>query len=109
MNHLWQSTVFAGAAALLALALRSHRAETRRPMMDETGAKGLFEIDTPGWAPMRQQPPRVGEPSGGDEGLLDPTRPTLFSVFEHIGLKIEVRKAPVETFTIEHVEMPSEN
>jgi len=29
MNHLWQSTVFAGAAAMSVLALRSHRAETR--------------------------------------------------------------------------------
>src|SRR5258708_13444311 len=29
MNHLWQSTLFAGLAALLALALRKNRARTR--------------------------------------------------------------------------------
>jgi uncharacterized protein (TIGR03435 family) len=69
-----------------------------RPMIDRTGLSELFEIYTEGWVPM---------PSGSD--VADPTRPTLFSFFDRVGLKIEVRKASVEIFTIEHIQLPQEN
>jgi uncharacterized protein (TIGR03435 family) len=41
--------------------------------------------------------------------MADPTRPTLFLIFERLGLKMESQKAPVEVFVIDHVEKPSEN
>ena len=59
---------------------------------------------------MRPAPPHVGEAKGGDADLQDPTRPTLFSVFERqLGLKVEPSKAPVEVFFVEHVENPAAN
>jgi len=35
--------------------------------------------------------------------------PTLFTVFERLGLKIEAQKAPVEVFVIDSVDKPSAN
>ena len=35
--------------------------------------------------------------------------PTLFTVFERLGLKLEAQRSPVEIFVIERVEKPSEN
>lgn len=78
-----------------------------RPVVDRTGLEGLYEINTDGWAPMLPRPPR---PDGADtEGIGDPTRPTLYMIFERLGLKMEASKGPVETFTIEHIERPSAN
>jgi bla regulator protein BlaR1 len=74
-----------------------------RPIIDRTGLTGLYKMDTDGWVPLRG-------PGGGNEGLDDPVRPTLFTVFERqLGLRLEQAKAPVETFVIEHVERPTEN
>jgi uncharacterized protein (TIGR03435 family) len=80
-----------------------------RPVIDNTGLKGLFAIDTEGWMPMRQMMPRDPAAGGGDEGMSDPLRSTLFTLFEGLGLKLELAKAPVEVFVIEHVERPSAN
>jgi len=41
-NHLWQSTLFGGAAALLALMLRSNRAQTRYWVWFAASAKFLI-------------------------------------------------------------------
>jgi uncharacterized protein (TIGR03435 family) len=85
---------------------------TDRPVVDRTGIQGLFDIDTDGWTPLL---PRQGPAAKADEAtdeakaLSDPSRPTLFDVFEQLGLKLERDKAPIETFVIEHVERPSEN
>ena len=74
-----------------------------RPMLDRTELKGLYNMDSDGWVPMRG-------PGGGNEGLDDPVRPTLFMVFERqLGLKVEQGKATVETYVIEHVEKPTGN
>ena len=80
-----------------------------RPVIDNTRLKGLFEIDTDGWTAMRQMQPRDTPAGGGDEGLSDPLRSTLFTIFEGLGLRLESAKAPVEVFMIEHVERPSAN
>ena len=81
-----------------------------RPVIDQTGLGGLYELDTEGWAPMRPRPARPGgEQTAEDVAMADPTRLTLFQVFEKLGLKLEARKAPVETYVIDHVEKPTEN
>jgi uncharacterized protein (TIGR03435 family) len=81
-----------------------------RPMVDKTGIPGLFEVDTDGWAPLRPRPvPPGAEPSAEDTAMADPTRPTLFMIFDRLGLKMESQRAPVEVFVIDHVEKPSEN
>jgi uncharacterized protein (TIGR03435 family) len=54
----------------------------------------LYAIQTDGWS----------------TGLSDdPSRPRLSEIFERMGLKLVRKRAPVEMFTIEHVERPSEN
>ncbi|HYL38446.1 MAG TPA: TIGR03435 family protein [Bryobacteraceae bacterium] len=81
-----------------------------RPIVDQTGLQGLFEVETDGWAPMlpRARPPGQ-EPSAEEIAMADPTRPTLFMIFDRLGLKMEPQRAPVETFVIDHVEKPTEN
>jgi bla regulator protein blaR1 len=79
-----------------------------RPVVDKTGIKGLFQIDTKPWAPMRVGPP---PPPGAkaEDGSNFADLPSLFEVFEQLGLKLESQKAPIETFVIESAERPSEN
>ena len=81
-----------------------------RPVVDKTGIRGLFEVETDGWAPLRPRPVASGaEPSAEDIAMADPMRPSLFLIFERLGLKMESQKAPVEAFVIDHVEKPTEN
>ena len=83
---------------------------TDRPMVDRTGIKGLYEIETEGWVPLRPRQALPGaEPTAEDLAMADPSRPTLFTVLELLGLKLESQKAPVEMFVIERVERPGEN
>lgn len=82
-----------------------------RPVIDKSGLTGLYEIDTVGWIPMRPKPPRPdGQPQTAEEAAAaDPITPTLFGIFDRIGLKLESQRAPVEMFTIESIEKPSAN
>jgi uncharacterized protein (TIGR03435 family) len=84
---------------------------TDRPLIDQTGLSGLYDIDTEGWVPMRGRPapPPGTEPSAESIALADPTRPTLFMILDKLGLKMEGSKAPVDLFVIDHVERPSGN
>jgi uncharacterized protein (TIGR03435 family) len=82
-----------------------------RPVIDKTGLEGLFNIQTEGWVPMRPRPPRPPgqDPTAEDVAFADPARPTIFQIFDRLGLKLESSKAPVEVFVIEHIEKPTEN
>ena len=84
---------------------------TDRPLIDRSGLTGLYDIDTDGWVPMRARPPRPPgqEPSVEDLAFADPTRPTLYMIFEKLGLKMESSRALVEMFVIDNVEKPSPN
>jgi uncharacterized protein (TIGR03435 family) len=84
---------------------------TDRPMVDRTGIKGLFDVETDGWLPFRPRPaPAPGaEPSAEDIAMADPARPTLQMVLARLGLRMETQKAPVEMYVIDHVEKPTEN
>jgi uncharacterized protein (TIGR03435 family) len=81
-----------------------------RPVIDRTGLKDLYRLDTEGWIPMNapQIPPGV-EPSAEQRAMSDPNRSTLFTVFERLGLRLRAGKAPIKMYTIEHVERPTEN
>jgi len=50
-----------------------------------------------------------GAPQGGDASVTNSDRPTLFDVFEKLGLQMESQRAVIDTFVIHHVERPSEN
>jgi uncharacterized protein (TIGR03435 family) len=81
-----------------------------RPIVDRTGVTTLFEVDTPGWAPLTPRPPSSdATASAEDQTLSDPTRPSLFSILNGLGLKLEPTKGPVNVYVIEHAERPDEN
>jgi uncharacterized protein (TIGR03435 family) len=84
---------------------------TDRPTIDRTGLHGLFNIQTDGWAPLslRATPPPNAQPSAEDSALSDSGRPTLSMILDRLGLKLESQRAPVEMFSIEHIERPSAN
>jgi uncharacterized protein (TIGR03435 family) len=82
---------------------------TDRPLVDKTGLTGLYDIETEGWAPLRQRPATGADPTAEDLAAADPTRPTLFMVLAKLGLRLESQKGPVDMFVIESVERLSEN
>ncbi|HEY4363607.1 MAG TPA: TIGR03435 family protein [Bryobacteraceae bacterium] len=72
---------------------------TDRPFVDKTGLTGLYRIDTPVWQPMdlSSAPPAAAD------------LPTIYEVFEKLGLKLESQKDKVESYVIDHIEKPSAN
>lgn len=81
---------------------------TDRPVLDQTGLKGLYKIDTGPWLPMElgaTTPPPGAKQDGVDMADL----PTLFMIFERLGLKMESQKARADVYLIDHVERPAEN
>jgi uncharacterized protein (TIGR03435 family) len=100
---------------------------TDRPVLDMTGLSGNFQVAleasmeemfggmarTQGLAfgpagPGRGGPGGPGEVQGG--GASDPSGNQVFASVAKLGLKLEARKAPVETIIVDHLEkMPTEN
>lgn len=82
-----------------------------RPIVDQTGLKGLYKIDIPAMAqPQSASPPPLGtEPALEGRALLDPAPPTLADAVRDLGLKLESTKAPVEMLEVEHFERPTKN
>jgi uncharacterized protein (TIGR03435 family) len=76
---------------------------TDHPVLDKTGYKALFDIDTEGWGSMNS-PPGPATP----EAALDGPQ-SLPSVLDKAGLKLEATKGAVEVIVIDHVERPSAN
>jgi uncharacterized protein (TIGR03435 family) len=82
---------------------------TDRPLLDKTGIEGLYKIETQPWLSMQLMttPPPAGAKSESGADLAD--LPTLFQVFEKLGLKMESTKDKVDVYVIDHIERPSEN
>jgi len=77
-----------------------------RPIVDHTGIAGQFTFDI--------QYEQVRDTSPGNQGLgrplnSDSISSLLNALEEHLGLKLEATRTPVEVLVIEHVEKPSEN
>ena len=81
---------------------------TDHPVVDKSGLKGLYRVETRPWIPMRPGPPPAPGAKGEDGSELADL-PSLFAVFEAIGLKLEPQKGPIEYISIERIERPSEN
>ena len=87
------------------------QAEIARPVIDETGLKGNYEIALK-WTP--ESPTQI---VGGDASQssasappVDTAGPNLFTALQdQLGLKLESRKAPAETIGIARIEKPSDN
>ena len=79
-----------------------------RPVLDRTGVTGLFRIQTRPWAPLQPGPTPV-QGAKAEDGTYVTDLPTLFEVFETMGLKLEPQKAAVDVYHVEHIERPSDN
>jgi uncharacterized protein (TIGR03435 family) len=78
--------------------------DLQRPVTDATGLTGTYAFDLK-WTPDR---PANTEP--GAATASDPAGPTIFTAIEEqLGLRLESRKALVETLFIERVDKPSDN
>jgi uncharacterized protein (TIGR03435 family) len=82
---------------------------TDRPVVDKTGLKGLFDIDVDGDGLMVNFRRPRGEMGAVESGPPDAPESGLFSILDHLGLKLETAKGPVEIVVIDHVERPTEN
>ena len=81
---------------------------TDRPLLDKTGIKGLFRIDTTPWLAMQPgQPPPVDAKAEDGTNISD--LPTIFDVLKRLGLKMESQKATVDVLVVDHIERPTEN
>ncbi len=79
-------------------------ADLGRPLIDGTGLTGTFDL-TMEWAPELQ----VSLPPDGTF-RPDPTGPTFQEALrDQLGLKLEPQKGTIEVFTVDHVELPTEN
>ena len=96
-----------GASVTIAQIVEFVQNFTDRPLFDKTGLTGFYEIQTEGWAPMRVN--SDGAPQSGDPSANNSDRPTLFNVFEKLGLHLESQRAVIDMFVIDHLEKPSEN
>jgi uncharacterized protein (TIGR03435 family) len=74
-----------------------------RTIVDRTGVSGQFDIDVPPWS--TGQPPRPDS----DEPQPDPGGPSIFTVLQQFGLRLEPARGPIDYYVVDHVERPSEN
>jgi uncharacterized protein (TIGR03435 family) len=75
--------------------------QTDRPVQDNTGIQGLFDVSLD-WTPeeVRPQP----------EGAASPAGASIYSAIqEQLGLRLEPRTAPSEYLAIEHATRPTDN
>jgi uncharacterized protein (TIGR03435 family) len=74
-----------------------------RTVVDRTGVSGRFDIDVPPWS--TGAPPRPDS----DEPQPDPNGPSLFTVLEQLGLRLEPSRGLIDYYVVDHVEPPSPN
>jgi len=77
--------------------------QEQRPVQDSTGLTGKYDITV-------RKPAHSAGPSAGPQN--SPTSeldPSIFSLAEDLGLKLEPSKMQIERLVIDHVERPSEN
>jgi uncharacterized protein (TIGR03435 family) len=93
----------------------NHRVD--RPVINLTGIDGVFDI-TLDWAPEQKngdplraarQKENGNEPDSSTE-LLDGKPPLMIAIQEQLGLRLDLRKAPLEVLVVDHAErLPTEN
>ncbi|HTV16527.1 MAG TPA: TIGR03435 family protein [Acidobacteriaceae bacterium] len=77
---------------------------TDLPVVNRTGLKGEFTVNTPGWLPMRlpPPPPNVTPAANPFAGL-----PTIFAVLGNLGLELRRQEEVLPVYTVERMERPS--
>ena len=79
-----------------------------RPVLDRTGIEGRYDF-TLNWTPDNSQFPGLGATIRHSTDGFHAPPPLSVAIQEQIGLKLDVVRAPVEAFIIDHVEKPSVN
>ena len=79
---------------------------TDLPLLDKTGLKGLYRFDTTGWQPMQVAP---FPPGTKLDGVDVEDIPTIFTLFDKLGLRMESTKDKVDVYVVDHIEKPTEN
>jgi uncharacterized protein (TIGR03435 family) len=81
---------------------------TDRPLVDHTGIQGLFNIQTKAWLDL--QPGQTPPPGAkGEDGTELADMPTLYQVFETLGLKMEATKGRADIYVIDDIQKPASN
>jgi uncharacterized protein (TIGR03435 family) len=81
-----------------------------RPLVDDTGLDGLFNIQTSGWRDFHPEDPN--DPNANITAATNPAAadlPILPEVFEKLGLKMKAQKGHAVVIVIDAVQRPSEN
>ncbi len=72
------------------------------PVVNRTALRGLFAVQTDGWAPMRLPPP----PPGNTPAARFDHLPTIFTVLRTLGLELKKQQATVPVHTVKHIARP---
>jgi bla regulator protein blaR1 len=101
-------TVTARGVSLGALAASlSGNPAVNRIVLDRTGLTGDFDIDLT-FTPDQMPAGPMRDPNGAELPPIDPNGPSVFTALqEQLGLKLELRKAPVEVLVIDRAEHPT--
>jgi uncharacterized protein (TIGR03435 family) len=75
-----------------------------RPVVDRTGLQGGFDFTL-----SVEGASDKGEGDSAKVGMRDAIDASIFSALQSLGLKLESDKAPIEFYTIDHVERPDAN
>jgi len=80
-----------------------------RVVIDRTGITGRFDIDLPPWSNGLPPVQRPLGPGQEPEAQPDPNGPSIFSVLQALGLRLEATRGPLEILIVDHVELPTAN
>jgi uncharacterized protein (TIGR03435 family) len=80
-----------------------------RVVVDRTGITGRFDIDVPPWSNGLPPVQRPLVPGQDPEAQPDPNGPSIFSVLQPLGLRLEATRGPLEILVVDHVELPTPN
>lgn len=81
-----------------------------RPLVDDTGLTGLFNIQTSAWREFHPEDPN--DPNANITAATNPAAadlPMLPEVFEKLGFKIKAQKGRAAVIVIDAIQRPSEN
>ena len=82
------------------------------PVVNKTGLDGycnfILELPPQPFVPL-PSPREPGSPLSPVADRPDPAADLIPALRKQLGLKLESRKAPVDTFVIDHVERPTNN
>jgi uncharacterized protein (TIGR03435 family) len=81
------------------------------PVLDKTGFTGEFDIDLDYTDEDVMKSPALGAPddASGNGHPAGPNLSIVFAAMDHLGLKLQAAKGPVEVLVVDHAERPTPN